>query len=608
MTREVAPYGTWRSPITGESIARGSVTLSEPFITAGGHLWWMEGRPSEGGRKVIVRDGEDFLPEGFSARTRAHEYGGGAYLVDGDAVVFSNDEDGRLYRLEPGGEPQPVTPEPRTPRALRYADGNATYWVRENHEGPGEAVTEIVDIATGSTVASGADFYAAPRLSPDGTRLAWISWNHPRMSWDGTELWVANPDGSDASLVAGGDDVSVISPRWSPDGVLHWASDESGWWNLYRDGEPLHPAEAEFGGPLWVFGEWHYEFLADGRIACMWMADGYPHIGLLDPGTSELEELDVPYVPGDSERIVTDGSRVAYVGASPSRTAAVVVLDTAGGDLEVVARSTGEEPDPGYISEAQPVDYDSHGRTAHALYYPPRNADFEPPGDELPPLLVLTHGGPTGHALPHLDLEIQFWTSRGIAVVDVNYGGSTGYGRAYRELLRGQWGIVDVQDAAEAARHLAAEGKADPERLAIAGGSAGGYTTLAALAWTDVFRAGAAKYAVVDIEPLFAETHKLESRYGEALVPADQYAARSPINSVDRISAPVIVFQGLEDAVVVPEQSELIVAALARQGIDHEYRTYEGEGHGFRKAETIIDMLESELRFFGRVFGFEPAG
>jgi dipeptidyl aminopeptidase/acylaminoacyl peptidase len=623
MARRVAPFGSWRSPITAGSIARGSVALSEPEIGAGA-VWWVESRPTEGGRQVIVccepdgRGRRDVFGSGFSARTRVHEYGGGVFAVVDDDVVFSNDDDARVYRVTPGVEPAPLTPEPSKRRGLRYADftvtpdGSRIVCVRESHEHDGEPVNEIVAFpASGGevdVVASGHDFYAAPRVSPDGSRLAWISWDHPRMPWEGTELWVANADGRDAELVTGGPAESVVQPAWSGDVRLHWVSDRSGWWNLYRDGEPLYPAGAEFAMPLWVFGQSTYAFLDDGRIACAWSSAGFAHLGLLDPGSGAMEEPELERLPMlRSARIRSDGRRLVYVGASAGRGPAVVSVDVAAGEQTVLARASPDEPDPRYLSEPRPIEFESHGRTAHGLYYPPRNDDFAAPAGGVAPLLVLSHGGPTAQAEPALDLRTQYWTSRGIAVVDVNYGGSSGYGREYRELLRGQWGVVDLEDCTEAALHLAREGEVDGRRLAIRGGSAGGYTTLCALVFTDVFDVGASYYGVADIEALMGETHKFESRYEETLVPREKLRERSPIHFVDRISAPLIVFQGLDDPVVPPAQAELIVAALKERGIEHEYHAYEGESHGFRKAETIVDALEAELRFYGRVLGFEPS-
>jgi dipeptidyl aminopeptidase/acylaminoacyl peptidase len=624
MSAHVAPYGTWRSPITAETIARGSVTLAEPGLAAGS-VWWIESRPLEAGRQAIVRaalDGgglADAIPAGFSARTRVHEYGGGAYLVDGDTFFFSNDEDGRVYRVDPGEEPLPVTPEPPRPRALRYADfaaspdGSRIYCVRESHAGAEEPVNELVAFAADGSaeplvVASGHDFYAAPRPRPDGRGLAWISWDHPRMPWDGTELWTAAPDGSDVQFVAGGPEESIVQPAWSPTGVLHWVSDRSGWWNHYRDGRPLYPAEAEFAAPLWVLGQSSYAFLDDGRIACAWSSRAFGHLGLLDPETGVLEELDVARRPAfHAIRLTSDGRRVAYIGGSPTLAPAVVVVDTADGSEQVIAAATADVPAAGYLSEPAAIEFPSGARTAHALVYPARNREFEGPADERPPLIVLSHGGPTSQAEPTLDLRTQFWTSRGFAVVDVNYGGSTGYGREYRELLRGQWGVVDLEDCTEAALHLAREELVDVGRLAIRGGSAGGYTTLCALCFTDAFHVGASYYGVADVEALFADTHKFESQYEYALIPPEKARERSPIHYVDRISAPVILFQGLDDPVVPPAQSRRIAEALAQRGIEYELHEYEGESHGFRKAETIVDSLVSELGFYGRVLGFRPS-
>jgi dipeptidyl aminopeptidase/acylaminoacyl peptidase len=588
--------------------------LGEPEV-ADGAVWWREGRPTEGGRQVVVRaqlDGtgrQDVFGASYSARTRVHEYGGGAFAVVAGDVVFSNDADARVYRVAPGEEPVALTPQPSKDRGLRYADFADGFCVRESHDGEGEPVNELVALEDGDVrvVASGHDFYAAPRLSPDGRLLAFLSWDHPRMPWDGTELWVMAVEGGEPELVAGGREESIVQPAWSPDGRLHWMSDRSGWWNLYRRGEPLYPAEAEFAMPMWVFGQSTYAFLDDGRIACAWTSDAFAHLGLLDPDSGVMEELLPQRAPLlRAARIRSDGRRLVYVGASPTLESAVVVLDTQTGEQAVVAKAAEDEPDPRYLSEPQSIEFASHGHTAHALYYPPRNDDYEAPDGELPPLLVLSHGGPTAQTEPALELDVQFWTSRGIAVVDVNYGGSTGYGREYRELLRGQWGVVDLQDCTEAAMYLVREGRVDDKRLAISGGSAGGYTTLCALVFTNTFHAGASYYGVADIGALFEDTHKFESRYEYALVPLEKVYERSPINFLDQIAAPVIVFQGLDDPVVPPAQAELIVKALRERGIDHEYHTYEGESHGFRRAETIIDALEAELRFYGRILGFEP--
>jgi dipeptidyl aminopeptidase/acylaminoacyl peptidase len=632
------PYGSWRSPITAASIAQGSVRLADPW-PGGDGVYWIEMRPAEDGRYAIVRrtpDGhtEDAIPTGFNARTRVHEYGGGSFIVGDGEIFFTNFTDQRIYRCAPGGEPRPITPEPPRPGALRYADGRLTpdagsiVCVRESHE-PGEVVNELVAIpvhgdhdgrAAPSVLASGHDFYSFPRVSPDGALLAWTSWDHPRMPWDGTQLWVAafTTDGGldEPELVAGGESESVFQPEWSPDGVLHFVSDRSGWWNLHRrigDGdEPLAAMEAEFGVPQWAFDRSTYAFLPDGRIACTYLSQGTGRLGLLDPETGALTDVESTHVPSGLPCLRSRDMRLTFVGASPTEAPAVVLLDLETGRLEILARSIEHAIESAYISVPRPLEYPSGDGTAHALFYPPVNRDAQPPTGERPSLLVMSHGGPTACAQAELDPEVQFWTSRGVAVVDVNYGGSTGYGREYRERLRGRWGEVDTIDCLNAARHLAEIGEADPARLAIRGGSAGGYTTLCALAFHDLFAAGASYYGVADAELLARETHKFESRYLDGLIgpypeAIDVYRARSPIYAVDRIGCPVILFQGLEDEVVPPSQAEEMVAALERKRIPYAYLAFEGEQHGFRRAETIQRSLEAELSFYGQILGYEPA-
>ena len=602
-----APYGSWRSPLTSDELVAGELRLGPPAFVAGG-LIWSERRPAEGGRTVLVRDGTDLVPEGVNVRTRVHEYGGGDWLAHGETVFFSNDADGRLYRLDVdvGGAPRPVTPEPAAPRALRYADlrvrGDALLCVRESHRGD-EVVNDLVELPAGGgeprVIASGHDFYAAPRPSPDGARLAW---DLPRMPWDGTELWV------DGERVAGGPGEAIVCPTWSPAGELHFVSERTGWWNLYRLGpdgpEALTEVEAELGEPLWAFGLQTFDFLDDGTIVCLVAEGGATWLARLGDGGA-LERIDVERSPWWA--IDTSGRRVAYAGASATKGQAVVVVDLDSGAEEVVATAGERELDRAWISVAS-----DDGATAHALFYAPLNPDHEAPDGERPPLLVLSHGGPTSRTRAVLDIEIQFWTTRGFAVVDVNYGGSTGYGRAYRERLDGAWGIVDVADCVAAARHLAEAGEVDGARLAIRGGSAGGYTTLASLVFTDAFAAGASYYGVADLEALARDTHKFESRYLDRLVgpwpqEAELYRERSPIHHVDRLSTPVILLQGLEDAVVPPAQAEAMAAALERKGIPYEYLAFEGEQHGFRKAETIKRAAEAELAFYGQVFNFEPS-
>lgn len=633
MREGTTPYGSWASPITASAIARASTRL-DGVQAAGDALWWLELRPAEGGRVVVVRrsgDGSvtDVLPSGYNARTRVHEYGGGACLIGGETVFFANFSDQRLYRLDVGGDPYPLTPEPDTPGALRYADptmspdGRLLICVHERH-GEGEPTNELVAVPTdGSdlprTVASGSDFVSSPRISPDGRHLAWMTWDHPRMPWDGTELWIADLDASGGlrgtRRVAGGPQESIFAPRWSPGGVLHFVSDRSGWWNLYReDGGSISPVcemDAELGMPHWVFGMSTYAFLPDGRIACTYGRDGIWGLGVIPAQGGRPDPLDTPYVAVSS--VQTLGERIACIAGSPFEASAVVLVDTRDGSREVVRRSSAEDVDPGYLSAAEPISFPTEGgETAHAFYYPPRNAGTEGPADERPPLLVLSHGGPTAQTNAALDLRIQYWTSRGFALADVNYRGSTGYGRAYRDRLKGGWGIVDVADCVAVARHLADRGLVSAERTAIRGGSAGGYATLCALVFHDAFAAGANYFGVADLEALAKETHKFESRYLDTLVGPyperrDLYVERSPVHYAEGVSCPLITFQGLEDEIVPPSQSEQIVEALRAKGLPYAYLAFEGEQHGFRQAENIERSLEAELSFYGQVFGFEPA-
>ena len=630
-----APYGAWRSPITAQMVAAGQIGVSEPHPEPGA-VSWLELRPSEGGRYVLVRatdDGRnlDVTPPGTNVRTRVHEYGGGAFLVKGETVFFSNFEDQRLFRLDGDGQPRPITPEPPEPGAHRYADGRLTpdgRWfvcVRERHEG-GEPVNELVAIpADGSEepriVASGHDFFSNPRPSPEGRRMAWLSWDHPRMPWDGSELWVAelSADGTlgEPRLVAGGPDESIFQPDWSPEGILHFVSDRTGWWNLYRevDGrvEALAPRDEEFGVPAWLFDMSTYAFLPGGRIACL---HGFAHetrLGVLNPATGRIDDLDLPYTAYRSS-LESDGTRLAFVGSSGTEPASVVVVDTMDGSRKFLRRVLDLDVDLGHVSQPRHVEFPTEGGlTGHALFYPPANRDVTGPRGERPPLIVLSHGGPTSHSTPEFVLSNLFWTSRGFAVVDVNYGGSTGYGRAYRQRLNQNWGVVDVADCVNAARWLADQGEVDGRRMAIRGGSAGGYCTLCALTFfPGVFGAGASYFGIGDLETFVKDTHKFESRYLDTLVgpypeAKDVYRQRSPANYADRIACPVILFQGLEDLVVPPNQAEEMIRALEAKGLPYAYIPFEGEQHGFRKAKTIRRSLEAELSFYGRVFGFEPA-
>ncbi len=637
---KVAPYGSWKSPITSDLIVSETIGLGSIRLD-GEAIYWTESRPTEGGRTVIVRrqpNGRvvDVTPPPFNVRTRVHEYGGGAYLVHQGSVYFSNFADQRLYRQSGDAPPVALTPE----IAWRYADGvldtrhGRIICVREDHTGDGEPVNTLVGIsladgAVQTVLVSGNDFYAAPRLSPDGCRLAWLCWNHPNMPWDGTELWVADL-ASDGSLtaprkVAGGPAESVVEPQWSPDGRLHFVSDRSNWWNLYRwlespvDGgqpasgqiEPLCAMEAEFGGPLWVFGLSHYTFESADRLICTYSKEGLSYLASLEMGNRQLTPLPVPYTDiGDLH--AADG-QVWFQAGSATEPAAIVQFMLASAQLTVLRRSSKLALEPVYLSVPKPITFPTeNGLMAYGFFYPPQNQDYTAPADERPPLLVKSHGGPTAATSTAFNLKIQYWTSRGFAVLDVNYGGSTGYGRAYRDRLKGLWGIVDVDDCVNGARYLAQEGAVDPNRLVIDGGSAGGYTTLCALIFRDVFKAGASYYGVSDLEALATDTHKFEARYLDSLIGPyperkDLYIARSPIHATQRLNCPVIFFQGDEDKIVPPNQAEMMVTALRQKGLPVAYVLYEGEQHGFRKAENIKRTLDGEFYFYSRVFGFEMA-
>lgn len=632
---KVAPYGSWESPITTDLIVAGTVGLGSPHIS-GDALFWTESRPSEGGRIVLVRRGpdgtiRDVTPPGFNVRTRVHEYGGGAFTIDGETVYFSNFADSRLYRQRIGEEPRPITPETQN-NALRYADfvvdrqRNRLIAVREDHtDASREAVNTLVSVpldgqAEQVVLVSGNDFYSSPRLSPDGAHLSWLTWNHPNMPWDGTELWTARiaDDGTlvEQQRVAGGTDESIFQPEWSPDGTLTFVSDRSGWWNLYqRRGDEtvaLHGMEAEFGQPQWTFGTTTYGFASPQRIVATYLRDGLSHLATLDLASGAFEEVNTPYTTIGGVDVA--GNRVAFIGSAATRPGAVVVLDLASGRSTELKRSTDIEIDAGYLSTPEPVSFPTTGgRTAYGFFYPTQNKDFMAPKGEKPPLLVEIHGGPTAATTSAFNLSKQFWTSRGVAVLDVNYGGSTGYGREFRNQLRGQWGIVDIDDCVNGAQALVDRELVDGNRLAITGGSAGGYTTLAALTFRDVFKAGTSYFGVSDIEALARDTHKFESRYIVNLVGpyperADLFHERSPLYHTDQLNTPVAFFQGLDDKIVPPNQAEMMVEAIRSKGLPVAYVAYEGEGHGFRKAENIKRSLEGELYFYSRVFGFPLAG
>jgi len=631
------PYGSWPSPIRAEQLAEASLRISQPSIE-GGVVYWLEGRPSEGGRQQLMGMPDalaktesaavECSPEKVNVRTLVHEYGGGDYRVTGPRVFYVDFADQRIYVGE-GGRWSPLSPA-----GGRYADfvvAPSGDWLlaveempREGQEPENRLVAFPLPRAglpgkceAPRVIAEGQDFYSFPAFSPDGSRLAYTGWDHPNMPWDGTTLFVQawgeeGPRGS-ARAVAGGATESIFQPEFSPSGTLTFISDRSGWWNLYqlrdRGVVALCPRAEEFAGPQWVFGLSRYGFISEAEILCVHGRGGRSSLGRLDLESGALVDLALPYTSFEGLRI--EAGSACFVGSGPDRPSAVVGLDLANGRHRELRQGSTLAFDASELVAPQEFEFDSaEGRRSHGWFYPPSPGRHPVAPGERPPLLVKSHGGPTAAASAALDLRIQYWVSRGVAVVDVDYGGSTGYGREYRELLRGQWGIVDVDDCVHAARALASDGAVDAERLAISGGSAGGYTTLCALTFHDAFRAGASHYGIGDLEALARDTHKFESRYTDGLVgpypeAVEIYRERSPIHFPERLSCPVIFFQGLEDKIVPPGQAEAMVEALAARGIPHAYVPFEGEQHGFRQAQNIQQALEGELYFYGQMFGFE---
>ncbi|MBI3547337.1 MAG: S9 family peptidase [Gammaproteobacteria bacterium] len=625
----IKPFGSWKSPISARQVAASALGLSQVQID-GANIYWNEMRPLDGGRHVIVRyrgsRREDALPTPFSARTRAHEYGGAAFCVAHDVIYFCNDADQRLYRLLPGQTPQALTPEINQ----RYADlvvdhrRRRILCVAEDHRLTGAPVNRIVAVAAAgcndpTVLISGNDFYAAPRLSPDGSQLAWLAWDHPNMPWDESALWLADigADGlpNNQRCIAGGCDESILQPCFAPDAALYFISDRNNWWNLYRwrhdRVETLAPMEAEFGSPPWVFGMSSYAFASDKRVICAFNQQGTWRLAALNIDTLEQTPVETPFT--DISYVNADENVALFIAASPVMPPSIVRMDLATRRYDILHTSNNDAPRENYLSVPQTLSYPtSQNDIAHAFYYPPLNQDFRARAAELPPLLVLSHGGPTAAASSALNLKIQYWTSRGFAVLDVNYRGSTGYGRKYRQRLNGQWGVMDVEDCIAGARYLIEQQRVDAKRLAIRGGSAGGFTTLCALCLHDFFQAGAVYYGVSDLEALAKDTHKFEARYLDRLVGpyparADIYRARSPIHHVECLASPVIFFQGLDDKVVPPNQTEKMVTALRAKHIPVAYVAFAGESHGFRRAQNIQQALEAELYFYSRLFGFESA-
>jgi len=624
------PYGTWSSSITPESLTLAAVGISDVQLV-GGQVVWNETRPEEKGRYVLVgeKDGEVF-PSSFSARTRVHEYGGRCFAGCAKFVVSSSWDTQQLWILRTeSGVAEPLT----SPAGSRFADPVITpdyKWVlcvRETHSGADEVMNDVVAVPIGApgsepgeilVIADGHDFFAFPRINSRGDRVCWIYWDHPSMSWDSSSLCVASfNDGRvhNIETVAGGPGESVTQPKFSPiDGRLYFISDRSGWWNLYcceddraANIKALAPAELEFAGPNWVFGQTTYDFLSDGRLVATWGGNigVVSDEGVLMPWPCSLSSFDV---------VVADGDSVVVIGGSPVQFSAVVRLYSDGTETVLRrSRSVSDEIDARFISVPREVAYPSGGETSFAWYYPPFNADFVAPSGERPPVVIMSHGGPTSSASAVLKLQIQYWTSRGFAVADCNYRGSSGKGRVYRDRLQGNWGITDVEDCSQIVAFLASAGLADPARAVIRGGSAGGYTTLACLTWTNVFAAGASLYGVADLAMLARDTHKFESRYLHGLVAPfpegeEVYKSRSPLQHIDSITCPIILFQGDEDKIVPRAQADAMFAALSANGVPVSLMTFPGEQHGFRQAPTITAVARAELAFYGRVLGFRPAG
>jgi dipeptidyl aminopeptidase/acylaminoacyl peptidase len=633
----ITPYGSWQSPVSSDLIVAQTIRLSSIKLVED-RLFWLEGRPSEGGRAVVVLHeasgkNTDLMPLEFNARTRVHEYGGDAYIADKDAIYFCNFTDQKLYRQaldSPDTSPVAVTPD----NNARYAnmvldqDRKRIICVMEDHSQPDrEAVNSIaaIDLDTGavSVLASGFDFYSSPQLSPDGGRLAWFCWNHPNMPWDESEIWLANVDDngslSNSKRITGGENESTGHPVWSPNGILYFLSDRTGWWNIHRwhkdELEIVCQRDMEFGSPHWVFGEPDFAFRSASELICICFDKGESKLFKLDleerDGNTGLHQIEIPY--SSLSCLQVNEESAWFMGASPTIASSIVKLNLQSGETTVVRQSSGYQLDANYVSIPEAIEFPtSGGLTSHAFYYAPKNSDFQAPDEDRPPLMVIIHGGPTGATFSSFSLAIQYWTSRGIAVLDINYGGSTGYGRAYRNRLYDSWGIVDVEDCVNGAKYLVARGDVDADRLVIRGGSAGGYTTLAALTFTDTFKAGASYYGVSDLEALARDTHKFESRYMERLIgpypeSLDIYKARSPIHHIEQLSCPVIFFQGLEDKVVPPNQAEMMVNALDEKKVPVAYVPFESEQHGFRIANNIKRALDAELYFYARIFNFELA-
>jgi dipeptidyl aminopeptidase/acylaminoacyl peptidase len=619
--------------VTVDLLLKRTVHMRNQMVRWDGEdLYWSELRPDEAGRIVVCRRDEngaiaDITPPGFNARTRVHEYGGGHFAVSGGTVWFVNFKDQRLYRQDGGGKPRPITPAVDVRHADMAVDTGRgrLLSVREDHTtGAREAVNTLVSLDVSGeretiTVAAGNDFYSSPKLSPDGNRVAWTTWNHPNMPWDGSELWMGELDREGhvtaSRRIAGGESESVLQPEWSPRGELYFVSDRSGWWNLYRakgeGDEPLCPRPAEFGAPQWVFGMRFYAFTGPDEIVCLYSEPGGTRLGRIDVNTGAMQHVELLYT--SLGNVQAAGRRVALFAGSATLAERVLTVELDTGAQQVIKVSNSAHVDGGNLSIPKAIEFPTEdGLTAHAYYYPPRNQEFEAPHGTKPPLVVVCHGGPTGSGGPTYPFEYQYWTSRGVAILDVNYGGSAGYGRAYRMRLNGRWGVVDVDDCINSARYLVEQGLVDGERISITGGSAGGFTVLLSLTKRDFYNTGSSHFGIGDLELFIKETHKFESHYIDTLVGpyperADLYRDRSAINFADNLKVPVILFQGLEDKVVPPSQAEEFVAVCQKKKLPYAYVAFEGEQHGFRQEKNIRRAIEGEMYFLSRIFAFDVA-
>ncbi len=628
--KQIKAYGSWKSPVSGSSLVQNSLRLGQIKIDQK-KVFWTEGRPSEKGRTALMewsagQDQQELSQTDWDVRTRAHEYGGGAFLTVNGRSFYIDNRDQQLYEIIEDDKRLQLTHNDQ----FRYADmilddqRQQIFIVVEDHSDPDETINMLLRVSLDGSgeqhvIARGHDFYSNPRLSPGGRQLLFISWDHPNMPWDGTQLWLGelDTDGNLSQLqsIAGGDEESIFQPQWDPNGDIYFVSDRNGWWNIYEysQGETrcVLEMEAEFGLPQWVFGMSTFAVVDSGKLIASYRDLSGSHLVQIDIGNDTIRDLDVPY--SDIDQLQGSGNLIAFIGSTNDRPAELVAYELETNKKYIIRRASESDIPESTISKAELITFESRsGESSYAWFYAPLNPKCEAPKEEQPPLIVMSHGGPTAYSSGAFSPSIQYWTTRGFAIVDVNYSGSTGFGRAYRERLNETWGIRDVEDCAAVAQYLVQAGRVDPNRLIIKGGSAGGYTTLAALTFMDVFKAGASYYGIGDLELLAKDTHKFESRYLDGLVGAypeekQLYRDRSPINHTDQLDCPIIFLQGLDDPVVPPNQAESMVFALKQSGIPVAYVPFEGESHGFRQAATIVKAIESEYYFYTKIFGIEPA-